>query len=87
MLANHAWLLLSQVAHNLMRWMSVMERPDKPHYAKKLRDRFIFSPGKVVSHARQLYLKVSHEFYEEVTRLKERWGLDSTIIPLDYSSA
>jgi hypothetical protein len=87
MMANHAWLLLSQVAHNLMRWMSVMESPDKPHYAKKLRELFIFSPGRIVSHARQMVLKVSHDFYQEVQRMRERWGLDSATIPPQLSSA
>jgi hypothetical protein len=87
MSANHAWLLLSQVAHNLMRWMAVMESPERPHYSKKLRDMFIFCPGKIVSHARQMVLKVTHEFYEEVMRLKERWRINSETISAHFSSA
>ena len=40
--ANRAYGLLAMVAHNLLRWVSLMMKPDKPHFAKKLRKRFVF---------------------------------------------
>lgn len=73
LMANHAFGLIAMVAHNLLRWVAIIERPHKPHFSKKLRRRFIFIPGKVVRHARQIILKVSRKAYEEVTRLKKAW--------------
>lgn len=70
LLSNHAWLLLAQVAHNMIRWIALIENPERPHYSKKIRNQFIFSPGKLVHHARQIILKVSHEFAKEVSKLK-----------------
>jgi hypothetical protein len=71
--ANHAYGLLAQVAHNILRWVAIIERPHKPHFAKKLRRRFIFIPGKVIHHARQLCVKIPERFYKEVMRLKQAW--------------
>jgi hypothetical protein len=69
--ANHAWALLAQVAHNLLRWIALIESPDKPHYSKKLRRRYVFHPGRVVKHARTVVLKVMRPFYEEVQKMRE----------------
>lgn len=77
--ANHAWGLLAQVAHNLLRWMALIENPDKPHYSKKLRRTYVFNPGRVVRHARSIVLKVMRPFYEEVTKMREAW--QATPIP------
>jgi hypothetical protein len=60
--ANYAYGLMAQVAHNILRWLAVLERPHKPHFSKKLRRRFIYIPGKLVSHARTLTLKVPKRF-------------------------
>ena len=85
--ANHAFLLLLLTAANVLRWVSLITKPDKPLYAKKLRRKFIFQAGRLVSHARQLTLKVSQKFKEEVERLKEAWGQKPVTIPLQFSSA
>ena len=85
--ANHAFLLLLLIAANILRWVSLITKPDKPLYAKKLRRKFIFQAGRLVSHARQLTLKVSHQFFQEVSRLKEAWGQKPITIPLQFSSA
>jgi len=68
--ANYAYGLLAQVAHNILRWLAVLERPDKPHFSKKLRRRFIYIPGKLVSHARTLRLRVPKRFIKEVEQLQ-----------------
>jgi hypothetical protein len=73
--ANHAYGLLGLVAHNILRWCAVIEKPDKPHFSKKLRRRFIFVPGKVVYHARQLSVKIPERFFKEVNRLRQGWQL------------
>lgn len=73
--ANHAFGLLAMVAHNILRWVAIVEKPDKPHYSKKLRRRQIFIPAKVIEHARQIILKVPLHFFKEVQRLREAWRL------------
>jgi hypothetical protein len=73
--ANHAFGLLAMVAHNILRWVALIQKPHRPHFSKKLRRRFIFIPGKVVTHAREIVFKISKKTYEEVARLKEAWRL------------
>jgi hypothetical protein len=68
--ANFAYLQLAMVAHNLLRWVALVQKPDKPHFSKKIRRRYIYIPGKIIQHARQLILKIPVRFYEEVQRLK-----------------
>lgn len=79
--ANHAFLLLLLIAANILRWVSLITKPDKPLYAKKLRRKFIFQAGRLVSHARQLTLKVSQKFKQEVEKLKEGWQAHPITIP------
>lgn len=67
--ANEAFGLLAQVAHNILRWLAVMERPHKPHFSKKLRRRFLYIPGRLVKHARSLTLRVPKRFAKEVETL------------------
>lgn len=69
--ANQAFLQLAMVAHNILRWIAIVQKPDKPHFSKKLRRRYVYSPGKVIQHARQTFLKIPVRFYEGVRRLKE----------------
>lgn len=73
--ANYAYGLLAMVAHNILRWVAIVERPHKPHFSKKLRRRFIFIPGKVVQHARQLCMKIPERFFKEVQHLRRAWQL------------
>lgn len=68
--ANYAYGLLAQVAHNILRWLAVMENPHKPLFSKKLRRRFLYIPGKLVSHARTLTLRVPKRFMKEVETLR-----------------
>lgn len=87
MRANHAFLLLLLTAFNILRWVSLVHKPDKPFYAKKLRKKFIFQAAKFVTHAKQLWLKVSQKFKEEVDRFKEAWGLQPVRVSHSSSSA
>lgn len=68
--ANYAYLQLAMVAHNILRWVALVQKPDKPHFSKKIRRRYIYIPGKIIKHARQLILKVPTRFYEKVKRLR-----------------
>jgi hypothetical protein len=85
--ANHAYGMLAMVAHNLLRWVALMMKPEKPHFAKKLRKRFVFAPGKIIKHARAVYLKIVNYAFKEVIKLRETWGFKSAKIPPQYSSA
>ena len=69
--ANHAFGLLAMVAHNILRWVAINDNPSRPRFAKGLRRKFIHIPGKIVSHARTLVLKMSRKAIEEVNRLRE----------------
>lgn len=68
--ANHAFGLIAMVAHNLLRWMSLIDDPNKTKFAKKFRRKFIKIPGKLVSHARSLVLRVPVHFLREVNRIR-----------------
>ena len=76
--ANHAYGLLALIAHNFLRTIARLHRPDKPHYAKKLRRQFIFLPGKLVKHARQLVMKIPRRFQKEVLLIRE-WTRAATL--------
>ena len=71
--ANHVYGLIALIAHNFLRTIAVIDNPDKPHYAKKLRRKFLFIPGRLVKHARTLRVKIPLRFKKEVTQLIEAW--------------
>ena len=85
--ANRAYGLLSLVAHNLLRWVSLMMKPERPHFSKKLRKRFVFHAGKVVKTSRYVYLRIVQKGYKEVMSLREACGLEPEKIPVQYSTA
>ena len=85
--ANHAYGSLAMVAHNILRWVAIHENPSRPRFAKGIRTRFIHVPGKVVSHARTLVLKVSAHFLEEVNRLREALELKPYSSPIPAALA
>ena len=82
--ANSGFLQLGMVAHNILRWVALVQKPDKPHFSKKIRRRYIYIPGKIIKHARQLILKIPVRFYEEVQRLKR--GLRFNPSPTAFAS-
>jgi hypothetical protein len=87
LLANHAWVLLAQVAHNMIRWIALMDAPDKPHYSKKIRNKYVFVAGRVVSHARSIVLRVMISAYERgLKKLREGWRFPA-IVPAQFASA
>jgi len=56
--------LLAQVAHNMIRWIAMMDQPGKPHYSKKIRNKYVFIAGRVVAHAGTIVLRVMKSAYE-----------------------
>jgi hypothetical protein len=85
--ANRAYGFLAMVAHNLLRWISLTMKPDKPHFAKKLRKRFVFFPGKILYRSRQIILRIVEHGYQEVMKLRETWGFTSETSPPLSSTA
>jgi hypothetical protein len=71
--ANHVYGLFALVAHNFLRAMAILMRPDKPHFAKKLRRQMIHIPGRLVKGAGYFRMKIPHKFYEEVKAWTKRW--------------
>lgn len=68
--ANTAFAQIAMLAHNILRWVALTEKPDKPHFSKKIRRRYIYIPGKIVTHARQLFLRIPARFKKEVEWMK-----------------
>jgi len=88
MSANEVYFLFVLISQNLIRWTAILEKPDKPHYAKKIRRKLITAPGLVLTGSKQIVLRVKDKFLLEVTHFLERWGSSSvTIPPLAFSTA
>ena len=79
--ANEVYFLFVLISQNLIRWVAILERPDKPHYAKKIRRKLITAPATVLTGSKQIILKVKAKFLKEVTRFLERWRSYSVTIP------
>lgn len=72
--ANRAYGLIAMVSYNFLRLIARLDSPNKPHFAKKIRHKFIYIPGKFVKHARQFFLKIPVQFKKEVEHLKTGWA-------------
>ena len=81
MSANETYFLFVLISQNLIRWAAVLDQPDKPHYAKKIRRKLINAPAQLLTGGRQFTLKVKEKFLKEVTTFLERWRSHSVIIP------
>ena len=87
MSANEVYFLFVLLSQNLIRWAALLEQPDKPHFAKKIRRKLIVSPGQVLKGGRQLTIRVKSKFLKEVTRLLEAWWSEPVRVPLYFSTA
>jgi len=70
--SNQAWACFAQIAHNLFRWIAILENPDQPSFAKRIRDDFMFIPGKLASGSHQIILRVSQSAKEVLQKI-EGW--------------
>jgi hypothetical protein len=85
--ANEVYFLFVLISQNLIRWTAIIEQPDKPHYAKKIRRKLINAPALLLKGSRQLVMRVKDKFYKEVMRFLEAWGSEPVIIPpLQFST-
>ena len=86
--ANEVYLLLVLISQNLIRWAAIIDQPDKPHYAKKIRRKLINAPAQLLFSSRQFTMRVKDKFLKEVSAFLERWRSHSVIIPpLAFSTA
>lgn len=72
--ANRAYGLIAMVAYNFLRLIARLDEPTKPHFAKKIREKYIFIPGKFVKHARQFFMRIPRTFKKEVELMQSRWA-------------
>lgn len=72
--ANNAYGLIAMVSYNFLRLIARLDSPNKPHFAKKIREKFIHIPGKFVKHARQYFLKIPVQFKKEVESMRVGWA-------------
>lgn len=79
--ANHVYGLFALVAHNFLRALAIVMKPDKPHFAKKLRKRLIHIPGRLVSGSGYLRMKIPTKFFKEVIETLKRWSETFNPIP------
>jgi hypothetical protein len=73
MTANHAYGLIALLTHNFIRAISLLDNPRNPHFAKKVRRKYVFIPGKVIRHAKQWMMKIPEFYKKEVDRLIHAW--------------
>jgi len=76
-MANAAWTVIAALAHNLLRWTSVLGLPGRTHRAARtLRRRLLAMPGRLTRTARRWTLHLParwpwrHAFIEALTRVR-----------------
>jgi len=69
LLSNNAWVCFAQIAHNLIRWVAILENPESPSFSKKIRDDFIFIPGKIAKGSREIILRVADSAREVIDKI------------------
>ena len=75
--ANAAWTVIAALAHNLLRWTTVLGQPSTTvRAARTLRRRLLTLPGRLTSHAGQWTLHLparwpwQQDFTEALTRIR-----------------
>jgi hypothetical protein len=72
--ANTAYGLIAMVGYNFLRLVARLDEPNRPHFAKKIREKFLHILGKFVKHARQYFLKIPIQFKKEVENMRVGWA-------------
>jgi len=85
--ANEVYFMFVLISQNLIRWVALIEQPDKPHFSKKIRNKLIVAPGRVLRGSRQFVLRVKKSFKTEVDRFLEAWRSQPVRVPLYFSTA
>lgn len=74
LLANHVYGLFALIAHNHLRTVALIDNREKPLYAKRLRFKYIFHPGRIITHARSQILKLATRVKKEVDAMIQAWA-------------
>jgi Transposase DDE domain group 1 len=85
--ANQAWYVFAMIAHNLLRFVSLMDNPENPYMSKKTRRKFINFPSKYIERSRQFWLKVPEIFYKGVIALIAGWQFPDRVSAHMFSTA
>ena len=85
--ANKAWMMSAMIAHNLLRFLSLMNDPVHPQFARKTRRKFINFPARLAERSRQIFLHVPLKFYQEVIQFIEGWRFPEKVFAHMFSTA
>jgi len=72
--ANQVYGLFALIAHNHLRTVALLDNRERPLYAKRLRFKFIFHPGRIVTHARSQILKLATRVKKEIDAMVIAWA-------------
>jgi hypothetical protein len=72
--ANQVYGIFALIAHNHLRTIALLDNREHPLYAKRLRFKLIYQPGKIVSHARRKIIKFAKKVGEEVQAMFTAWA-------------
>lgn len=87
LVANQAWYMFAMIAHNILRLLSLMDDPDHPKMAKKIRRKFVNFPAKIQERSKKYWLKVPDFFYKGVIKLIEGWRFPEKVFAHMFSTA
>ena len=87
LVANRAWYIFAMIAHNLMRFVAIMDNPEQPSMAKKTRRKFINFPAKIAERSKQLWLRVPVKYFKGVIELIEGWCFPEQVRTHIHSTA
>lgn len=87
LVANQAWYVFAMMAHNLLRFVSLMDDPVHPHMAKKTRRKFINFPAKFMERSKQFWLRVPQTFYKGVIEIIAGWQFPEKVAAHMFSTA
>lgn len=87
LVANQAWCVFAMIAHNLLRFVSLMDDPQRPCMSKRTRRKFIHFPSKVLERSKRFWLKVPEVFYKGVIALIEGWQFPERVSAHIFSTA
>ncbi len=84
---NQSWYVFAMIAHNLLRFVSLMDDPTRPCMSKRTRRKFINFPAKFLERSKQFWLKVPEVFYKGVIALIEGWQFPEKVSAHIFSTA
>lgn len=72
--ANEVYGLFALIAHNHLRVIALLDNRENPLFAKRLRFKLIYHPGKIIHHSRKVIGKLSTTLMKEVKAMITAWA-------------